>query len=156
MDVQVDGYKARALLDTGCEEELVLSNSFAFKCGMHSQEDEESLAEFADGTRLQSTSFENFSLSVASVSHEVCTVVVELAAYELVLGKPWFTRHNPYVDWRRHQLRLVIDGRIMVVHTSASPQRELSKDFTRISATQLRKWFGDRIRSTWYICARLE
>jgi hypothetical protein len=28
-DVQVDGFEARALLDPGCEAELVLSNSFA-------------------------------------------------------------------------------------------------------------------------------
>jgi hypothetical protein len=42
-DVQVDGYKARELLDPGCEAELVLSTSFATQCGMHSQVDEEKL-----------------------------------------------------------------------------------------------------------------
>jgi hypothetical protein len=42
-DVQVDGYKARALLDPGFEAELVLSTSFATQCGMHSQVDEETL-----------------------------------------------------------------------------------------------------------------
>ena len=122
-DVQVEGYKARALLDPGCEAELVLSTSFATQCGMHSQVDEETLVEFADGTRVPSTSIENVSLSVAGVSHPVRAVVVELAAYEVILGKPWFTRHNPIVDWRRHQLRLVIDGRTVVVDASASPQR---------------------------------
>jgi hypothetical protein len=66
-------------------------------------------------------------------------VVVELAAYEAILGKPWFTRHNPIVDWRRHELRFVIDGRTVVVDASASPQRESSMDTTRISATQLKK-----------------
>jgi hypothetical protein len=122
--VQVDGYKARALLDPGCEAELVPSTSFETQCGMHSQVDEETLVEFADGTRVPSTSIENFSLRVAGVSHPVRAVVVELAAYEVILGKPWFTRHNPIVDWRRHQLRFVIDGRTVVVDASASPQRE--------------------------------
>ena len=138
-DVQVDGYKARALLDPGCEAELVLSTSFATQCGMHSHADEETLVEFADGTRVPSTAIENVSLSVAGVSHPVRAVVVELAAYEVILGKPWFTRHNPIVDWRRHQLRLVIDGRTVVVDASASPQRKPSQDITRISATQLKK-----------------
>jgi hypothetical protein len=32
-DVQVDGFEARALLDPGCEAELVLSNSFATRVG---------------------------------------------------------------------------------------------------------------------------
>jgi hypothetical protein len=96
--VQVDGYKARAFLDPWCEAELVLSTSFATQCGMHSQVDEETLVEFADDTRVPSTSIENVSLSVAGVSHPVRTVFVELAAYEVVLGKPWFTRHNPVVN----------------------------------------------------------
>jgi Retroviral aspartyl protease len=103
--VQVDWYKARALLYPGCEAELVLSTSFATQFGMPSQVDEETLVEFADGTRVPSTSIENVSLSVAGVSHPVRAVVVELAAYEVILGKPWFTRHNPIVDWRRHQMR---------------------------------------------------
>jgi gag-polyprotein putative aspartyl protease len=86
-DVQVDGYKARALLDPGCEAELVLSTSFATQCGMHSKVDEETLVEFADGTRVPSTSIENVSLSVAGVSHPVRAVVVDLATYEVILGK---------------------------------------------------------------------
>jgi hypothetical protein len=64
--------------------------------------------------------------------------VVDMAAYEVILGKPWFTGHNPIVDWRRHELRLLIDGRTVVVAASASPQRDSSKDITRISATQLK------------------
>jgi hypothetical protein len=43
------------------------------------------------------------------------------------------------VDWRRHQLKFVIDGRTVVVDASASPQRESSLEITRISATQLKK-----------------
>jgi hypothetical protein len=138
-DVQVYGYKARALLDTGCEAELVLSNSFSTQCGMHFQVDKEKLAEFADGTRVPSTSIENVILSVAGVCPPDGALVVELAPYEVVPGKPWFTRHNPIVDWRRHGLRLVIDGRTVVVYASTSTQCELSQDITRISATQLKK-----------------
>jgi hypothetical protein len=82
---------------------------------------EDKSVEFANGTRVPSTSFENVSLSVEGVSHPVRAVVVELAAYEIFLGKPWSTRHNPIVDWRRHELRLVIDGRTVVVDASASP-----------------------------------
>jgi hypothetical protein len=106
---------------------------------MHSQADEEILVEFSDGTRVPSTSIENVSLRVAGVTHPVRAVFVELAAYEVILGKPWFTRHNPIVDWRRHQLRFVIDGRTVVVDASASPQPEPSQDITRISAMQLKK-----------------
>jgi hypothetical protein len=106
---------------------------------MHSQVDEETLVEFTEGTRVPSTSIENVSLTVAGVSHPVRAVVVKLAAYEVILGKPSFTRHEPIVDWRRHELRVVTDGRTVVVDASAGPQRESSKNITRISATQLKK-----------------
>jgi hypothetical protein len=105
---------------------------------MYSQVDEETLVEFADGIRVPSTSIENVSLIVAGVSHPVRAVVVELASDVVVLGKPWYTIHNPIVNWRLHQLRLVMDGRTVVVDASASPQRESSQDITRISATQLK------------------
>jgi hypothetical protein len=39
-EVQVDGNLARALLDPGCEAELVSSTSFATSCGIHSHVDE--------------------------------------------------------------------------------------------------------------------
>jgi hypothetical protein len=79
-NLQVDAFEARALLDPWCEAELVLSNSFSTQCGMHSQVYEETLVEFADGTRVPSTSIENVSLSVAGVSHPIRAVVVELEA----------------------------------------------------------------------------
>jgi hypothetical protein len=94
---------------------------------------------FGPVTRVPSTSSENVSRSVAGVSNPVHAVVVDLAAYELIMGNPRFTRHNPVVDWRRNQLRLLIDGRTVVVDTLASPQRESSQDITRISAMQLKK-----------------
>jgi hypothetical protein len=90
-------------------------------------------------TRVSSTSIYSVSLSVAGVSHPVRSVVVELAAYEVIQGKTWFTRHSPIVYWRRHQLRLVINGLAVVVDASASPRRESSQAITRISATQLNK-----------------
>jgi hypothetical protein len=81
---------------------------------MYSQVDEETLLEFADGSRVPSMYIENISLSVVGVSHPVRAVVVIF----------------------------VIDGRTVVVDASASPQRESSKDITRISATQLKKAFS--------------
>jgi hypothetical protein len=111
---------------------------FFHQCGMNFKVDE-TLVEFADGTRVPSKSVEIVSQSVAGVSHPVRAVVVELAAYELILGKPCFTRHNPIADWRRHQLRLETDGHKFVVDASTSPQRDLSKNITRISATQFKR-----------------
>jgi hypothetical protein len=39
-EVQVNGNQERALLDSGCEADLVLSTSFATSCGIHSHVDD--------------------------------------------------------------------------------------------------------------------
>jgi hypothetical protein len=109
-------------LDPGCEAELILSTIIAAQCKTHSQVDEETLVEFEDGTRAPSTSIENVNLSVAGVSHPVRAVVMESAAYEVIIRKSWFTRYNPIADCRWHQLIIVIDDRFVVVDASASPR----------------------------------
>jgi hypothetical protein len=101
--------------------------------------DEDIIAEFPDGTKLQSAARENVNLCVAGVVHPVCAIVVELASYEVILGKPWFTRHNPIVDWRQHRLRLKLDGESVEIDASMDPQRQGSHSIARISATQLKK-----------------
>jgi hypothetical protein len=56
--VQVNGNQARALMDPGCEAELVFSTSFATSCGIHSHVYEDILVEFPDGTKVPSAAIE--------------------------------------------------------------------------------------------------
>jgi hypothetical protein len=105
----VNGNQVRAFLDPGYETEFVLSTSFATNCGIHYHVDEDILVEFHDGTKVPSAAIENVNLCVAGVAHPVGAIVVELASYEVILGKHWFTRHNPVVDWRRHRLWMKVD-----------------------------------------------
>jgi hypothetical protein len=150
-EVQVKGNQAKALLDPGCEAELVLSTGFATSCGIHSHVDENILVEFPDGTKVPSAAIENVNLCVAGVAHPVRTIFVELASYEVILEKPWFTRHNPIVDWRRHWLRMTVDGKYVEIDAAMDPQFQGSHSITRISATQLKRWFDERSRCTWFI-----
>jgi hypothetical protein len=110
-EVQVNGNQVRALLDPGCEAELVLSTSFATSCGIHSYVDEDIQVEFPDGTKVPSAAIENVNLCVAGVAHPVRAIVVELASYEVILGKPWFTRHKTIMDWISNRLRMTVDGK---------------------------------------------
>jgi hypothetical protein len=75
------------------------------------------------------------------VAHLVGAIVVELASYEVILGKPWFTRHNPIVDWRQHRLRLKVDCKSVEIDAPLDPQCQGSHAITRILATQLKKVF---------------
>jgi Retroviral aspartyl protease len=133
----VNGNQARALLNPGCEADLFLSTSFATSCGIPSHVDEDIIVEFPEGTKVPSAAIENVNLCVAGVAHSVCAIVVEFSSYEVILGKTWFTRHNPIVDWRRHRLRMTVDGRYVEIDASMDPQCHGSHSITRISATQL-------------------
>jgi hypothetical protein len=106
--MQVNGNQARALLDPGREAELVLSTSFAASFRIHSHVDKEIIVEFPDVTKVLSATMENFNLCVAGVAHPVRAIAVALDSYELILGKPCFTIHNPIVDWRQHRLRMKV------------------------------------------------
>jgi hypothetical protein len=86
-----------------------------------------------------SAAIENFNLCVEGVAHPVRAIVVEFSSYEVVLGKTWFTRHNPIVDWRRNQLRMTVDGKYVEIDALMDPQCQGSYSITRISATQLKK-----------------
>jgi hypothetical protein len=94
---------------------------------------------FPDGTKVPSSAIENVNLCVAGVAHPVRAIVVELASYEVILGKPWFTRHNPIVDWRQHLLRLNVHGESVEIDASLDAQCQRSHAITRISATQLKQ-----------------
>jgi hypothetical protein len=39
-----------------------------------------------------------------------------------VLGKPWFTRHNQIVDWRRQRLRMTVYGKSLEIDASMDRQ----------------------------------
>jgi Retroviral aspartyl protease len=118
---------------------VVLSTNFATSCGIHSHVDEDILVEFPDGTKVPSAVIENVNLCVADVAHPVRAIAVELASYEVVLGKPWFTRHNPIVDWRRYRLRMTLDGKSVEIDAAMDPHCQGSHSIARISATQLKK-----------------
>jgi hypothetical protein len=95
--------------------------------------------EFPEGTKVPSATIENVNLSVAGVAHPVRAIVLELASYEVILGKPWFTRHNPIVDWRQNRLRMTVDGESVEIDASLDPQCQGFHAINRISATQLKK-----------------
>jgi hypothetical protein len=94
--------------------------------------------EFPDGTKVSSAEIENDNLRVTGVAHPVRTIVVELTSYEVIIGKPWFSRHNPVVDLRQHRLRIKVDGESVEIEASLYSQCQGSHGINRISATQLK------------------
>jgi hypothetical protein len=56
-----------------------------------------------DGSRLAPV----VKFRIANFKDEAPMIVTELGDYDIVLGKPWLTQHNPDVDWQGNTLTLV-------------------------------------------------
>ena len=52
-------------------------------------------------------------------------LVVELADYEVILGKPWLSQHNPDIGWRRNTLRFKFHNRTVVLWDETYPDCKL-------------------------------
>ena len=51
----------------------------------------------------------------------ICFMVVDLA-FDFVLGLPWLTRVNPWLDWSARNLAVKMSGRWVSLPTVASPK----------------------------------
>jgi len=128
-EVRVNGHVLKALLDPGCEAEVVLSSRLASKIGVRC-EARGLRVELPDGTLLAATQSDPVDLEVSGLRSSIRAVVVELSAYEVILGKPWFTKFNPTVNWQTHKLSVqngsdvvVIDASRLIRRLRRSPER---------------------------------
>jgi hypothetical protein len=85
-------------------------------------------------------------LSAAGIAHPVRSPIVELASYEVVLGKPWFTRHNPIVDWRLKRINIRVGGKYVEIDTATNPQKNEAEGVTQISAAKMTRIVRQRSR----------
>lgn len=69
--------------------------------------------------------------------------VIELHGYDAILGKPWLTKHNPEIDWKRHLVTFHKgDQAKLIVHGTLRPAQETRSDSSApkpLSACQLKR-----------------
>jgi hypothetical protein len=56
-----------------------------------------------DGSRMAARS-DPIDLTVAGVTRQEAAVVVDLAAFDCILGLPWLEDHNPVISWKKMKL----------------------------------------------------
>ncbi|KAF0714273.1 hypothetical protein AaE_011620 [Aphanomyces astaci] len=76
--------------------------------------------------------------------------------FDVILGKPWFFRCNPVIDWRTHQILNVnsseveperIEGWMIKVTTKTEPQQKLHPLVARV-VDEFRDVFPDKLPNT--------
>jgi Reverse transcriptase (RNA-dependent DNA polymerase) len=80
------------------------------------------------------------------MAHPVRATVVDLASHEVILGKPWFARHNPIVDWKLNCMKIRIGEKCVEVDASVNPQKKVNGDVQHISAAKMTRVFRRRQR----------
>jgi Retroviral aspartyl protease len=137
--VLFSGRKVTALVDSGCEAELIISRRFAQKHGIAAAETARSRGGIAlpDETMLVATETESLELDADGVRSTCKALVIDITAYDCIVGLPWLDRHNPHVNWRKNRLMIVKNGRRYDLDARKDPCVSKWKNVKLLSAKQL-------------------
>jgi hypothetical protein len=134
--VTVDGQDFVALLDSGCEAKLVLSRRFADNHQIQHRPISRVVG-LQDGSRIAASRTEPISLAIAGSSEEVSAIVVEMVAFDCILGLPWLQAVNPVVGWEQKTLLLPTDQGMVEVDMSSDRCRPGLLTPTPLTVSQL-------------------
>jgi Retroviral aspartyl protease len=97
------GRKVTALVDSGCEAELIISRRFARKHRIAAAETARSRGGIAlpDETILAATETASLELDAGGVKSTCKALVIDITAYDCIVGRPWLNKYNPHINWRR-------------------------------------------------------
>jgi hypothetical protein len=93
------------MIDSVCEVELLLSLNLAEKVGIDYSFISREVS-LPDGTRMTAARTSTDSLDVAGSRKELTAVVVDMVAFDFILGLPWLDSTNPVVNWKAKRLLL--------------------------------------------------
>jgi len=103
-------------------------------------------AELWDGTLVpMQRCSNNLSITIGEAKLVVRPYVVDMIAYDLILGKVWLSEVNPRINWKTNQILLSIDGKPVTLDAEAPEKEEIpkiilsSKQFKRIAVTNKSK-----------------
>jgi len=101
--------QARTLVDSGSPANFV-SRAFANKHSVQRRSLRQTIplrtvSGTPVGLRGIEERTEEVTLTINEHSEQISFYVIEIASFDLILGKPWLRTHNPDVDWEYDQIR---------------------------------------------------
>jgi predicted aspartyl protease len=105
-EIQLNDHGLVALIDSGCEVELVHSRNLADKLRIpHTLISREMT--LPDGTRMAAARTSTVSLDVAGSRKELTAVVVDMVAFDCIQGLLWLDAANPVVNFYYQALKVL-------------------------------------------------
>jgi predicted aspartyl protease len=134
--INLDNHELVALVDSGCEVELVLSRRLADQLRIgYSPISREVI--LPDGTRMTAARTNQIALDIAGSHKNLTAVVVDMVAFDCILGLPWLDAASPVVNWKARKLSLPTNDGPKEVDLSHNPCRSDVSDDSLLSTSQL-------------------
>ena len=93
------GHFLRVLVDSGASCDFI-STSAVTRLRLPPQELAEALrVRLADGSLSLSAHSATFPLTLSNFTEERAYIITSLEQYDIILGKPWLSDHNPNINW---------------------------------------------------------
>ena len=137
----VDDFSADTLIDGGSTHDII-SPDFAERAGIPwLKACGQTTITLADGTktsvvRQKTKHMVNYQIGTFSDARRFLIAPI---GHDIILGKPWLTRHNPHINWETNTL-LMRDGS----HIIANEKKRGSVHIETISATQFKRMINRR------------
>lgn len=107
LHAKFNGYKSRVLLDPGCMVETIISRRFANEKGMIEFElepEERFRLMYANGEPELVTRCVRGMLNCPGGYQLPVEAALGNITYDMILGKPWFAKENPNIDWKTNKV----------------------------------------------------
>jgi gag-polyprotein putative aspartyl protease len=134
--VSIQGKRTTALLDSGCEAKLVISKKFADRQGICYTPISREVG-LPDGSKMAASRSDPVDLTVAGVTRQESAVVVDLAAFDCILGLPWLEDLNPVISWKRKKLLVPTPADAVEIDLDKDPCRSAVDSPSLLSTMQL-------------------
>jgi hypothetical protein len=127
-----------ALLDSGCDAELIISEDYADENKIDSKP-MGTRVELPDGTSIAAKETEELQLTLHGLRFCAKAVVIDMKTYDCILGRPWLSRFNPHINWRKDRLLIAYDGQRHEMDANVDPSRQGRKAAELMSQRQLNR-----------------
>jgi len=139
-----DRFHCKILVNSGCEE-ICMSKAYADKLKLL-RDRTDLKAELWDGSLVpMDRCSDNLTVRIGEAKLVVRPYVVDMIAYDLILGKVWLSEVNPRINWEINRMLLSIDGKPVTLDAEAPEKEELpeyilsSTQFKRLAVKSKRK-----------------
>ena len=105
---QCNGHPASFLVDSGATHDFVAQKFVDSKLSAEAVKCRQHTVWLADGSACPTAQELSGRLQLGTCSEERSLLVLPLEGYDVVLGKPWLTDHNPQIDWLGHTVRMCV------------------------------------------------